>query len=167
MSCASWRDEQGGMCFNWFSRVKNRSSALISSAMIASCVPGYASKCRQARFREGAAFGDSAGGVFSFVFAGFLPGRLSWPMQPYRSEEHTSELQSHSDLVCRLLLEKKKTIRIARDCEALNRKTSCFMSYHKILWSLCARVPSLVTTTEWKNSLRNHRALSDSVLIMS
>src|SRR5438132_10793193 len=27
---------------------------------------------------------------------------------PCRSEEHTSELQSHSDLVCRLLLEKKK-----------------------------------------------------------
>src|SRR5438034_4370305 len=27
---------------------------------------------------------------------------------PPRSEEHTSELQSHSDLVCRLLLEKKK-----------------------------------------------------------
>src|SRR5438034_7003396 len=26
----------------------------------------------------------------------------------WRSEEHTSELQSHSDLVCRLLLEKKK-----------------------------------------------------------
>src|SRR5947207_12044134 len=32
-----------------------------------------------------------------------------------RSEEHTSELQSHSDLVCRLLLEKKKTI-AARLC---------------------------------------------------
>ena len=29
-----------------------------------------------------------------------------WPVT--RSEEHTSELQSHSDLVCRLLLEKKK-----------------------------------------------------------
>src|SRR2546428_13312037 len=28
-----------------------------------------------------------------------------------RSEEHTSELQSRSDLVCRLLLEKKKTAR--------------------------------------------------------
>src|SRR5260221_5891313 len=28
-----------------------------------------------------------------------------------RSEEHTSELQSHSDLVCRLLLEKKKKTR--------------------------------------------------------
>src|SRR5438132_7651279 len=38
--------------------------------------------------------------------------RYSYPArspqwQP-RSEEHTSELQSHSDLVCRLLLEKKK-----------------------------------------------------------
>src|SRR5260221_4506126 len=29
---------------------------------------------------------------------------------PIRSEEHTSELQSHSDLVCRLLLEKKNTL---------------------------------------------------------
>src|SRR5438034_7586701 len=27
----------------------------------------------------------------------------------WRSEEHTSELQSHSDLVCRLLLEKKNS----------------------------------------------------------
>src|SRR5438034_11828180 len=31
-----------------------------------------------------------------------------------RSEEHTSELQSHSELVCRLLLEKKKPSRPAR-----------------------------------------------------
>src|SRR5947207_8208036 len=44
--------------------------------------------------------------------------RANWPDDPEltilsggieRSEEHTSELQSHSDLVCRLLLEKKKT----------------------------------------------------------
>src|SRR5947207_9878700 len=32
-----------------------------------------------------------------------------------RSEEHTSELQSHSDLVCRLLLEKKKQRNFAGD----------------------------------------------------
>src|SRR5437773_9345057 len=32
----------------------------------------------------------------------------SWPTILMRSEEHTSELQSHHDLVCRLLLEKKK-----------------------------------------------------------
>src|SRR5260221_12584737 len=34
--------------------------------------------------------------------------------QRLRSEEHTSELQSHSDLVCRLLLEKKKKNRTRR-----------------------------------------------------
>src|SRR5947207_3360508 len=34
--------------------------------------------------------------------------RESAPAASLRSEEHTSELQSHSDLVCRLLLEKKK-----------------------------------------------------------
>src|SRR2546428_8958299 len=33
-----------------------------------------------------------------------------WIDQFERSEEHTSELQSRSDLVCRLLLEKKKKI---------------------------------------------------------
>src|SRR4051812_50069944 len=33
------------------------------------------------------------------------PGRCGWAT---RSEEHTSELQSHVNLVCRLLLEKKK-----------------------------------------------------------
>src|SRR5882672_11605156 len=37
--------------------------------------------------------------------------KIPWPLRcgaAFRSEEHTSELQSHSDLVCRLLLEKKK-----------------------------------------------------------
>src|SRR2546422_3226583 len=33
------------------------------------------------------------------------------PLRRYRSEEHTSELQSRLHLVCRLLLEKKKKIR--------------------------------------------------------
>src|SRR5438034_8332584 len=37
-----------------------------------------------------------------------LDGRAAFQFQTARSEEHTSELQSHSDLVCRLLLEKKK-----------------------------------------------------------
>src|SRR5438132_9040257 len=38
-----------------------------------------------------------------------------------RSEEHTSELQSHSDLVCRLLLEKKKKTEIPRLCTQRQR----------------------------------------------
>src|SRR5260370_38660883 len=36
------------------------------------------------------------------------PPRKCARSQPPRSEEHTSELQSHLNLVCRLLLEKKK-----------------------------------------------------------
>src|SRR5437667_8136254 len=38
-------------------------------------------------------------------------GLAEWhPTAMIRSEEHTSELQSHHDLVCRLLLEKKNTL---------------------------------------------------------
>src|SRR5437773_8365319 len=51
--------------------------------------------------------------VFLVCLPGALPlaaGRATdWLIVIYlRSEEHTSELQSHHDLVCRLLLEKKK-----------------------------------------------------------
>src|SRR5437773_9532737 len=60
-------------------------------------------------------------------------GTRSWPISPpwmsvtrwgmgvpltrlrRRSEEHTSELQSHHDLVCRLLLEKKNVLGIQSD----------------------------------------------------
>src|SRR5437773_690623 len=44
-----------------------------------------------------------------FFRAAALPSTPSKPPS-WRSEEHTSELQSHHDLVCRLLLEKKKNI---------------------------------------------------------
>src|SRR5690242_21327573 len=47
-----------------------------------------------------------------------------------RSEEHTSELQSHVNLVCRLLLEKKKTIRthsILRYCVLRSTLNLCEM----------------------------------------
>src|SRR5437588_8695962 len=40
-----------------------------------------------------------------------IPGVEPLVLLDKRSEEHTSELQSHSDLVCRLLLEKKKKSR--------------------------------------------------------
>src|SRR5690242_21474451 len=40
--------------------------------------------------------------------APFRPSRATAPVPAARSEEHTSELQSHVNLVCRLLLEKKK-----------------------------------------------------------
>src|SRR5260221_7284617 len=47
-----------------------------------------------------------------------LPELPSVPLtRKPRSEEHTSELQSHSDLVCRLLLEKKKKIKKYLRCD--------------------------------------------------
>src|SRR5438034_6487502 len=53
--------------------------------------------------------------VRSGIKDAFGPGKMSLTSTVpasvpslFRSEEHTSELQSHSDLVCRLLLEKKK-----------------------------------------------------------
>src|SRR5437867_8827644 len=58
--------------------------------------------------------GDASNGFAYFVA---LPSlhvavaavfQLFWARQAVRSEEHTSELQSPYDLVCRLLLEKKK-----------------------------------------------------------
>src|SRR5208283_5596458 len=44
--------------------------------------------------------------------AGCRPGQQARLGRQARSEEHTSELQSHHDLVCRLLLEKKKKKKI-------------------------------------------------------
>src|SRR5436190_17570980 len=51
------------------------------------------------------------------------PGREALVQR--RSEEHTSELQSHSDLVCRLLLEKKKTIITTRSRQLNNISSDC------------------------------------------
>src|SRR5215211_8515727 len=55
---------------------------------------------------EGSRMGHEFIGIVDAIGSGVRtvkPGDLV-----VRSEEHTSELQSHSDLVCRLLLEKKK-----------------------------------------------------------
>src|SRR5260221_3402483 len=46
-----------------------------------------------------------------------------------RSEEHTSELQSHSDLVCRLLLEKKKK---STSSSQYTSDDSSLISCHKV-----------------------------------
>src|SRR5690349_23456595 len=50
-------------------------------------------------------------GVVMHVVRLAAPLRIRQIVELERSEEHTSELQSRRDLVCRLLLEKKKKIR--------------------------------------------------------
>src|SRR5438034_7885377 len=52
------------------------------------------------------------------------------PWVSVRSEEHTSELQSHSDLVCRLLLEKKKGFeKLRRFSYVSQTKINALLSY--------------------------------------
>src|SRR2546430_3548444 len=64
--------------------------------------------------------------------AKFLP-ELSFRDALVRSEEHTSELQSQSNLVCRLLLEKKKKTRsIPKPAIRLH----CWPIYHRPVTSL-------------------------------
>src|SRR2546430_12667845 len=52
------------------------------------------------------------GGMLAVITQSLSGGgveNMAWVLPTRRSEEHTSELQSQSNLVCRLLLEKKKT----------------------------------------------------------
>src|SRR5260221_3875104 len=53
----------------------------------------------------------------------FLAVRCRDYIQGRRSEEHTSELQSHSDLVCRLLLEKKKKTEVVETTDSVREMT--------------------------------------------
>src|SRR5260370_14034952 len=72
------------------------------------------------------------GGAFEIQFD-FVNHRLEIRtgrgIDPSRSEEHTSELQSHLNLVCRLLLEKKKNMIILNEyCHVVffHVNTICF-----------------------------------------
>src|SRR5207248_4067497 len=54
---------------------------------------------------------------------------------PARSEEHTSELQSPYDLVCRLLLEKKKNLGLFASRHHCDSNLTCWSMY--VFWVRC------------------------------
>src|SRR5438034_7497694 len=87
-------------------------TTLFRSGVIAYKIAAHAADI--ARGRKGARDRDDALSRARFGFDWNEQFRLSLDperareLHDERSEEHTSELQSHSDLVCRLLLEKKK-----------------------------------------------------------
>src|SRR2546421_5413829 len=76
-----------------------------------------------------------------FEFGGQFDGRgrLARP----RSEEHTSELQSRSDLVCRLLLEKKKKEKLI----LLRRSIDIHLQQHTIMRILLTRTRTVQLTS--------------------
>src|SRR2546430_14846777 len=67
--------------------------------------PGFAATARRCGFREGVVWSEQELGTNGLGTC----LTTERPIVIHRSEEHTSELQSQSNLVCRLLLEKKKS----------------------------------------------------------
>src|SRR2546430_11568775 len=59
-----------------------------------------------------------------------------FPEAQLRSEEHTSELQSQSNLVCRLLLEKKKNNQGSSGSCGINNSSTILPSYDVLMSSI-------------------------------
>src|SRR2546426_4409984 len=76
----------------------------------------YTTLFRSFPFRNESSIAASLGGPISKDGAGPVSSRLTLSKRSHilRSEEHTSELQSPCNLVCRLLLEKKKKRGVGR-----------------------------------------------------
>src|SRR5438034_11410304 len=105
-------------------QVVRRADLLIGAVLVAGArAPVLVTKEMVAQMKDGSVIVDIAvdqGGCIAtihpttlldpvYVVSGVVHyGVANMPALVPRSEEHTSELQSHSDLVCRLLLEKKK-----------------------------------------------------------
>src|SRR2546430_6893640 len=73
-------------------------------------------------------------GIAGTPFQSYSPKSASWILVKTlaftRSEEHTSELQSQSNLVCRLLLEKKKKTSQHAPLKCLLHKLTQLTSHH-------------------------------------
>src|SRR6202012_5595150 len=85
-----------------------------------------------------------------------------------RSEEHTSELQSHSDLVCRLLLEKKMSCQMPlySTCDTSNSRlfpcfciVVCFLFFVFFFFFLMIRRPPRSTLFPYTTLFRSGRGV--------
>src|SRR5256885_3234660 len=112
-----------------------------------------------------AACGSSGSGTKTNSAGGFVPPKMTAMKALGRSEEHTSELQSPCNLVCRLLLEKKK-----KRCSALDGNSCPQSPQTRVLLcreeaqsgqtlvgaapyfcgALFGRRPSIVSTGQWR-----------------
>src|SRR2546430_12581440 len=82
-------------------------------------------------FRSGTQ--SASGGVQPRRFAGSAHADGAAQPALWRSEEHTSELQSQSNLVCRLLLEKKKINRCSSKNHMRQYTSPCYLQ----VWNGC------------------------------
>src|SRR6476620_8498200 len=86
----------------------------------------------------------------SWVALPRAPRGSAWrPSRSTRSEEHTSELQLRQYLVCRLLLEKKKTSCNATSCHATRGIQQCACADRWLRGSPSKLSTSIAATTSW------------------
>src|SRR5438132_1960774 len=94
-----------GLSPAWLASSTSRSTtSRLAAAINRSCTPDPAT----ANSPEPGVAHVSVTSAVAIVSSWVIPIMPRMTRLQRRSEEHTSELQSHSDLVCRLLLEKKK-----------------------------------------------------------
>src|SRR5260221_2298592 len=79
-----------------------------------------------------------------------------------RSEEHTSELQSHSDLVCRLLLEKKKQA----DFHELSLSSTVFSPVGQCTWRTSCGLDDTLREPLWRFATRFGRRLQQCAAVV-
>src|SRR5688572_7711144 len=101
-----------------------------------------------------------------------------FPASAFRSEEHTSELQSQSNLVCRLLLEKKKQACVTHywspdhysllystiprpPRSTLFPYTTLFRSRTLILWAIALGTPMMALSHDIPNDVTVHACVDD------
>src|SRR2546421_8678414 len=105
---------------------------------------GYAQQVQAAPHEPGDEAGDFQAHDFGHCLV--VADRRELPL---RSEEHTSELQSRSDLVCRLLLEKKKNTRTpysmsaqdTTDLQSPSEIVSRALIHNRSRLSACTTIP--------------------------
>src|SRR5260221_1778259 len=120
-------------------RASSSASRVLTRAFSASHPGPPSPRRRGGRWRPHSAAGGSA--------------RAGWRSRPAgpaaRSEEHTSELQSHSDVVCRLLLGKKKRRKRCLVLVAIQRKVSSLIAFLvRLHVGPLARAVRVLTTTQ-------------------
>src|SRR5690348_17709474 len=95
-----------------------RSTLFPYTTLFRSCTAGYSPLCEFDR----RLLVTRAGPVWTILVRNTCPGSPGFWRRLPRSEEHTSELQSPVHLVCRLLLEKKKTKKTKQDIRSRQPK---------------------------------------------
>src|SRR5256886_12609433 len=108
-------------------------------------------------------FRSSAPSVVGIMPSSFEACTMNWRclrLPTTRSEEHTSELQSQSNLVCRLLLEKKKTAHLRG---ALNAKNLIFLSNAVAIYRNTVKLMSEMVELQMRH-LREEEVITVAVI---